>query len=134
MYIIPAEEMTLMGEFVTKATRSAQQKGARSDVLGEMVTVLSKICSVKKEGNDILGVLLLGQRADRKEACEVWVVEEVDSEVILIIDDSLSRWGGKQGDDRPEEGCFSFVLLSQDCHRARVQVRLPHRYHRTHRV
>ena len=80
-----------------------------------MVTVLSKIRSVKKEGNDIPGVLLLGQRADRKEACEVWVVEEVDSEVILsvmnlssrvIIDDSLSKWGGNQGDDRLEEGFF----------------------------
>ena len=51
-------------------------------------------------------MLLPGQRADRKEACEVWVMEEVESEVILnvmnfsshsIIDDSLSRWEGESG-------------------------------------
>ena len=58
-------------------------------------------------------MLLPGQRADRKEACEVWGhgrggqrifhnVMNVSSHV--IIDVSLSRWEGEQEDDRPEEG------------------------------
>ena len=79
---------------------------------GSRATVLSKIASGKEEGSDGPGVLLPGQRVDRKAASDVRVEVKADREGFpkvtngssqWIIIESLSWWKGEQEDDSNEK-------------------------------
>ena len=81
---------------------------------------MSKIASAKEEGSDYPGVLLPGQRVDRKE---VWVEEVSDREGILkvmncssrrIRNESLSIFGKEKKETCPQETDDSASATSEN--------------------
>ena len=56
---------------------------------GIRATALNKLALSQEEGSNVPGVMSRGQRVDKKEAWEVWVMEEADREGILKV---MNRW------------------------------------------
>ena len=81
--MILADEIQRMIEIVRKENTSVRGYGSRA-------TVLSKIASGKEEGSDYPGVLLPGQRVDRKAASDVRVEDKADREE--KVTNGSSQW------------------------------------------
>ena len=63
--------------------------GVRSH--GVRATVLRQIASAKEEGSDVPGFMMLGQRVDRNEVWDAWIMEQADREGILKVMNGASQ-------------------------------------------
>ena len=64
----------VLGDKIKEVSEIVRQTQA-SECMASRAVVLSKITSATEEGSDVPGLMMLGQRVDRNEVWDAWIME-----------------------------------------------------------